>query len=194
MSSKYKYAVICASNQNRSMEAHSILARRNFNVHSYGTGSQVRLPGPTPSHPNIYPFGTPYTQIYTELQAKDPELYTSNGLLAMLDRNRQIKKAPARFQADTERQYDIIITCEARCFDAVVEELLVRGGKYGKSVWVINVDVRDNHEDAAVGARWILALCQGIEGCKDLGELEAVIEEYEGKYPDTPLLYALCYY
>ena len=38
----------------------------------------------------------------------------------MLDRNRRIKPSPERFQASPD-QFNIIITCEERVYDQVIE-------------------------------------------------------------------------
>ncbi|GLT54525.1 hypothetical protein SLA2020_277170 [Shorea laevis] len=72
---KFRYAMVCSSNQNRSMEAHSLLKREGFEVSSYGTGAHVKLPGPSLREPNVYDFGTPYKQMYDDLRRKDSELY-----------------------------------------------------------------------------------------------------------------------
>lgn len=46
--------------------------------------------------------------------------YTQNGLLNMLDRNRRIKQHPERFQQCNE-QFTVVITCEERVYDQVLE-------------------------------------------------------------------------
>lgn len=77
---KYRYAMVCSSNQNRSMEAHYLLKRHGFDISSYGTGAHVKLPGPSLREPNVYEFGTPYKQMFDDLRRKDPELYLLSAL------------------------------------------------------------------------------------------------------------------
>lgn len=91
-----------------------------LDVESFGTNKTVKLPGPAIDKPNVYSFGTPYKEMHDELLQKDETLYTQNGILAMLERNMKIKEAPERFQ-DSPDEFDVLITCEQKCFDIVLE-------------------------------------------------------------------------
>lgn len=97
-----------------------MLQKKGFKVRSFGTGDKVKLPGPGPDKPNCYEFGTSYDFIYKDLLNKDKALYTQNGLLHMLDRNRRIKDGPERFQ-ECEDKFDIILTCEEKVYDQVLD-------------------------------------------------------------------------
>lgn len=52
-----KVAVVCSSNMNRSMEAHHVLLKKNYDVRSYGTGEKIKIPGKSIKEPNCYAFG-----------------------------------------------------------------------------------------------------------------------------------------
>lgn len=50
-------------------------SKKGFDVESFGTGNQVKLPGPAADKPNVYSFDTRYDDIFTELKKKDQNLY-----------------------------------------------------------------------------------------------------------------------
>ena len=206
------------------MEAHLRLSLADYPVLSFGTGSLVRLPGPSITQPNVYPFNsTSYEEMYQELSAKDPRLYRANGLLAMLERNLSVKRGPERWQdwpigkprVDHQKDrgskgseggvVDVVITCEERCWDAVVDNLLERGSPLNRPVHVINVDIKDNHEEALVGGRAILELAeslnvaaqeerQALEGNTSFDDrVPEILAEWQERWPQLPALWTLCW-
>ncbi|EDP43748.1 hypothetical protein MGL_1961 [Malassezia globosa CBS 7966] len=175
------------------MSAHAALKDAGYLVTSCGTGSAVRLPGPSIDKPNIYAFGTPYETMFQDLMKKDSRLYEANGLLPMLDRNRHIKSAPERWQ-ECRRVSDVVITCEERCFDSVCEDLLSRRQELNRPVHVINVEIKDNHEEAQKAANAILSLAEMIEQARDIDEdMDEILEKQQQCFA-YPLLHTVAYY
>ncbi|KAI1725708.1 ssu72-like protein domain-containing protein [Ditylenchus destructor] len=177
------------------MEAHLFLAKRGFRVESFGSGNSVKLPGPAADRPNVYDFdSTTYEEIYSDLKNKDIHLYTQNGLLNMVDRNRRIKSCPQKFQRCKEK-FDVIICLEERVYDQVVEDLQTRESTTGDSVHVINFDIQDNHEEATLGALFVVELCKKLEDCEDLdNEIDEVLAEFEANNPERNILHTICFY
>uniref|UniRef100_A0A915D934 RNA polymerase II subunit A C-terminal domain phosphatase SSU72 n=1 Tax=Ditylenchus dipsaci TaxID=166011 RepID=A0A915D934_9BILA len=175
---KLRFAVSCSSNMNRSMEAHFFLDKRGFCVESFGSGNTVKLPGPAADKP----------------MNKDVHLYTQNGLLNMVDRNRRIKSCPQKFQK-CKKRFDVIVCLEERVYDQIVEDLQTRDAVYGESVHVINFDIQDNHEEATLGALFVVELCKKLEDCEDLdNEIDEILAEFEANNPERNVLHTLCFY
>ncbi|GMM31641.1 RNA polymerase II subunit A C-terminal domain phosphatase [Martiniozyma asiatica (nom. inval.)] len=219
-----RFCTVCASNNNRSMEAHKVLANAGYLVRSYGTGSAVRLPGVSIDKPNVFPFTTPYTKVMDTLQRQiketgDSNLHKKTGVLAMTERNMKIKRCPERWPYfdqppqrmpeedhpgfEGELDFEIVICCEERCFDAVVEDFLKRNYYEDgfRKVHVFNVDIRDDHDNAQIGGRAILKLANGLEKLYEETEdgswedkMLLFFAEWQNEFPNLPLLYSLCYY
>eukprot|EP00033_Pygsuia_biforma_P006048 GCRY01006715.1.p1 GENE.GCRY01006715.1~~GCRY01006715.1.p1 ORF type:complete len:196 (+),score=17.02 GCRY01006715.1:143-730(+) len=191
--SPLQIAVVCASNMNRSMEAHALLSKKGFFVKSYGTSTRVKLPGLSANNPNTYSFGVTYEDILQDLKEKDFDGYTRNGLIYLADRNRKIKKAPEKWQ-ETDIKFDLIITFEARIFEQVCEDLESRPQNTYKPVYIVNLNTTDNREEALIGAKNALLLCQGLQSLDDWQEeFEDFIDFFSNKL-DKELLFSLMYY
>ena len=152
---RLKFAMVCYSNQNRSMEAHKVLAEHGFEVVSYGVGTCVRLPGRSKDEPNIYQFGTPYEAILADLQsasAKDQTHYQRLGLISMLDRNRKIKLAPEKWQHTAADDIDVVVTFQETVMDTLVQDMQSRDADLLHPVLVVNLEVTDNNQEALLAA------------------------------------------
>ena len=57
MAEPKRFAMVCAANMNRSMEAHKVLLEAGMDVSSYGAGRSVKLPGASRDDPHVFEFG-----------------------------------------------------------------------------------------------------------------------------------------
>lgn len=187
--SSMKFAMVCSSNMNRSMEAHKQLKLKNFNVFSYGVGSMVRLPAPNNGQA-VFQFGTRYEDIYNKLLENEGGIwYKNNGLLAMVERNMGIKDHPERWQLlpNLSGRFNIVFCFEERVFDSLMDDVLKREPEdvdEPKAMHVINLEVTDNTEEAAKAGQIALDFCSranDLEEALDL-ELANIVEEFQAKY------------
>lgn len=185
------------------MEAHLVLGNAGLRCESYGTGSQVRLPGRTAMEPRIFKFGTPYESMYANLAAtpEDADYFSRNGVLQLCRRGAAVKRAPQRWQdTPTEDivQHDVVIAFEERIFDAVIEDLQLREPTEDfRPIHVICLDTKDNPQEAARQGQVALDLCWRLEHCQDLTtEAAEVVDEFQNEraqYTPIKVLYQLCY-
>lgn len=182
-----RVATVCASNMNRSMEAHRLLALRGYAVRSYGTGSHVRLPGLSAERPAVFNFGVPYEAMQAELRRAHAGAYAANGVLAMLERNARVKRAPERWADAGKERFDVVLCFEARVFEAVVEDFVcARSPTVFQPAFVLNLEVLDTHAAAAVGAQVAVDLVEKLNACDDLYEdVYRIVKETEEQSDST---------
>jgi RNA polymerase II subunit A C-terminal domain phosphatase SSU72 len=73
-------------------------------------------------------------------------------------------------------------------------DLLNRGGKYNHPLHVINVEIKDNHEEAKLAGQAILALADRIEKSGDLdAEMDEILRVQEEEFGHV-LLHTLAFY
>lgn len=198
---------VCSSNMNRSMEAQKVLSQAGYKVDSFGTGSAVKIPGLTKEQPNIFPFGTPYKEMYDVLQeqernaSQEESNYSKQGLYDMLTRNMKLKKAPENWQVQETLKLlenEIIISCDEKCYELILEDCFKRGRRYEKPLLVINLDVEDYHANSIDAGKSILRLMQMYEELKHNNKgmlyydnLDIMLGKWQMMYPHLPLLYSL---
>lgn len=201
--SKLSFGTVCSSNINRSMEAHVVLQNAGMKVESYGTGTQVRLPGKSAMEPRIFKFGTPYAEMYRSLSEtpEDEAFFLHNGVLQLCKRGSSVKVAPQRWQDTPSRavnKHQIVIAFEERIYDAVIEDLQTREPTEDfKAIHVICLDTKDNPHEAKLQGRVCLELCWILEQTEDL-DLEApeLIDQFQEEqmtHTQIKVLYQMCY-
>lgn len=80
-------------------------------------------------------------------------------------------------------------------FFKIIDYLQTKEKTSGESVHVINFDIQDNHEEATIGALYIVELCKKLEDCDDLdNEIDEVLAEFEAKNQDRNILHTICFY
>ncbi|TMW65072.1 hypothetical protein Poli38472_009239 [Pythium oligandrum] len=113
------FATVCVNNVNRSMAAHVELQKAGLRVCSFGGGPRVCFPGRNATSFRAFSFLMSYETMYKTLREEDEELFTRNGVLQMLERDMQVKRAPQQWQQLTNKQLhdiDVIVCLDYQMF------------------------------------------------------------------------------
>ena len=79
-----------------------------------------------------------------------------------------------------DKHFDIIVCFEDRVFEAVLDDYLNRDSVYNKSCHVINLNTKDNHEEAEKAGDLCLKFCYSVADNNDWeNEITLLIETFE---------------
>lgn len=204
----FNICTVCSSNMNRSMEAQRVLTEAGYKVSSYGTGNCVKIPGLTKETPNVFQFGTPYKEILATLQQQEsgvPEEnrnFAKQGLYDMLERNIGLKECPENWHVqstDKILENDIVICCDEKCYELLLDDCARRGIKRGTPLLIFNVDVIDLHTKSLEAGQAILKLVSLLEELKANSNKESdfydnigsVAGKWQLEYQNLPILYKI---
>ncbi|KAG9393806.1 RNA polymerase II subunit A [Carpediemonas membranifera] len=128
----FRTALVCASNVNRSIEAHRFFLEQGYPaelIGSYGAADAIRLPSPTgfPLTAQFSPSGlarspgskTTYQRLIDECMRRGADFYTREGIIAMLERDMTVKDCPESFQ-QTFRGRHVALPSLVITFDRIV--------------------------------------------------------------------------
>lgn len=204
----FNVCTVCSSNMNRSMEAQRVLTEAGYKVSSYGTGNCVKIPGLTKETPNVFQFGTPYKEILSTLQQQEsvvPEEnrnFAKQGLYDMLERNIGLKECPENWHVqstDKILENDIVICCDEKCYEILLDDCARRGIKRGTPLLIFNVDVIDLHTKSLEAGQAILKLMNLLEELKKNSKKDSdfydnigsVAGQWQLEYQNLPILYKI---
>ena len=84
--------------------------------------------------------------------------------------------------------------CKHRANICALPDLLARNGELNRTVHVINVEIKDNHEEALVAGKAILELCRTIDAAENIDEdIAEILDVHQAKHPHA-LLHTVLYY
>ena len=131
--------------------------------------------------------------MHKDLLCKNRMHYRNNGLLQILGRNERIQPGPERFQERID-PFDVIFTCAERVYKTVVKDLCAREQKTWQPVHVINVEIEDTLEAAALGALIICELCQGLQQEDNMQSSLPKLLQAAKKKTGKSFLHTICFY
>lgn len=204
----FNVCTVCSSNMNRSMEAQRVLTEAGYKVSSYGTGNCVKIPGLTKETPNVFKFGTPYKDILSTLKEQESNVpeenrnYAKQGLYDMLERNIVLKECPENWHVqstDKILENDIVICCDEKCYEILLDDCARRGIKKGTPLLIFNVDVIDLHAKSIEAGQAILRLMNLLEELKTTSKKDSdfydnigsVAGQWQLEYQNLPILYKI---